>query len=82
MIFDGLVNLLMGVLTGVFALLPSYTPDFPSFAGFGAAIGGANSAFPVVTLGVCILSLLGLQFFLFGVTLVTWIWDKVPFTFK
>lgn len=83
MIFDAIVKFIVAVFRGVLGLFPSYSPDFQSFgAGLGSALAGANAVFPVTVLGLCIVSVIGLKVFLLGLTLVTWIWDKVPFKFS
>lgn len=83
MIFDLIIGVVMGLLTGVLGLLPDYDPNFLGFgSGLGSAIAGANSVFPVVTLGICIAVILGLRMFLLAVAFLVWLWDLVPFTFK
>lgn len=83
MIVDLFAKFLVGIFTGVLGLIPSYSPNFSGLGGsLGNALAGANSFFPMVALGVCIVAVIGLRLFLFLVTLVTWVWDKVPFTFK
>lgn len=83
MIFDAILALLTGVLTGVLGLFPNYNPDFGGFgSGMGGALAAASNLFPVVTLGVCIVALVACRVFITGVAFVAWVWDKVPFTFK
>lgn len=83
MITEAIVKFLVSILNGVLGLFPSYSPDFQGFgSGLGGALAGANSVFPVTVLGLCIVSVIGLRVFLLGLTLVTWVWDKIPFTFK
>lgn len=83
MIVDTFARFLIGIFNGVLGLIPSYSPNFTGLGGnLGSALAGANSFFPMVTLGICIAAILGLRLFLFSVSLVTWVWSKVPFTFK
>lgn len=83
MIFDAIVSFIVNVFEGVLGLIPDYSPDFGDVGGaLGAGLAGANSLFPVTVLGACIASLIGLRVFMLGLTLVTWVWAKIPFTFK
>lgn len=83
MIFDAIVILLINVFEGVLGLIPNYSPDFQE-VGFtlGVGLAGANALFPVTALGGCMASLIVLRVFLTGLTLLAWVWDKIPFKFS
>lgn len=80
MIFDAIASFLVSIVNGVLGLFPNYSPDFQGIGGgLGSSLAGANAVFPVTVLGLCIVSLIGLRVFMLGLTLVTWIWAKIPF---
>lgn len=83
MILDAIIGLVMSVLTGVLGLIPAFTFDLAA-AGYnlGAALVGSNAVFPTVTLGLCIVTVIGLRLFIALVAFIAWVWDKIPFTFK
>lgn len=83
MIIDMLVTVAVALVTGLLGLIPEWNPMQSGFGlGLGSAVAGANSLFPAVALGQCILAVLGARMFIFTVQLVAWIWAQVPFTFK
>jgi hypothetical protein len=82
MVTDAVVSVLMGFLTGVLSLLPSW--ELPaSFAAFGPELGAKIDAFngvlPVVTLGQCLAAMVGFRLFVLAWGLVVWLYDKIPF---
>lgn len=80
-----LLTLMCGVLGGLMGLFPAYTlPSSIASAGanLGSAIASADAVFPVSTLGICLLVVLGARLILTTVAFLLWLWQQVPFTFK
>lgn len=82
MVVDLIVKALMGILNGVLGLIPDFAPSLPALGSVGSMFAGLNAVFPATTLGICLLAILALELFLAVTSLVTWIWQQVPFTFK
>lgn len=84
MILDAIMAILTAVLTGILALLPSYTLP-AEFTQVGATLGNALSSagiyFPVGTLGVCIAAVVGVRVFVSVVAVIGWVYDKIPAKF-
>lgn len=81
MIFDAIMTVLTGLLTGLLALLPAYV--LPSdFEEVGAALGNALSSagiyFPIGTLGLCIAAVVGARVFVSIVAVIAWVYEKIP----
>lgn len=83
MIIDAILSILIGFLTGILGMFPTYSLDLGQFGtGLGGSLAGINSVFPATTLGLCIAIVLGLRLVIAVIALLAWIWDKIPFTFK
>lgn len=83
MLLDLLVDLLFGLFEGLLAMIPSYTLDASGLGGtLGSALAGANSVFPVTTLGLCIALVIGARVFIAWVAFLAWVWTKIPFLFR
>lgn len=85
MITSILLGVFFGVFTGLMGLFPAYT--LPSTvasagAGIGSAIAAADAVFPVSTLGLALLVVLGARLILTAVAFLLWVWQQIPFTFK
>lgn len=81
MILDALIGLVVAILEGILAMLPSFTlgvdlTAFGELAGQGAGIIGA--AFPVAALGICILALVAVRVGSTLWNLVVFIYDRLP----
>ena len=83
MIIDLIVQIVLGLLTGVLALIPAYSmPDLSGFGGtLGTNIGALNSYFPVITLGVCLLAIVGARLMVFGFDMAIKIYELIPLKF-
>lgn len=81
MIVDFIVTLVFGFLTGLLALIPTFT--LPSLSGFGTSVGGtigaASGYFPVGTLGFCMAAVLLCRLWLLGWTFAVWLYRLIPF---
>lgn len=81
MIIDAIVGILMAILQGFLALLPSW--DFEGISDFGPALGdslaAASTVFPVATLGLCLAATLAVWLFINGWQLIVYIWRLIPF---
>lgn len=79
MVLDFIIGVVVGLLNGVLALIPDFTIGSRGIgSSIGSAAAGANSVFPVVTLGLCIAAVIGLRLFLAVVAFLAWVWDKIP----
>lgn len=81
MIVDFLMKGVIGLLTGVLDLVPSYSlPD--SVTGAGATIGGGigqiDGIIPVVTIGLCLAVILAFRLFLFAWSIIVFVYDRFP----
>lgn len=82
MIFDRIMQALLGFVEGILALVPSY--ELPSSVlelgdSIGQAVASVNGVFPVVTLGACIGVLLVALLFKAGWQLIAYVYEKIPF---
>lgn len=84
MIFDAIIQLVIGIFTGILGLLPGYeVPDFGDFGSMvGSGLGVAGVFFPVPVLGWCLVTILGFRVFMVAWSVVVWIYDKLPFKFS
>lgn len=77
-----IVKATLGLVRGLLGLFPAYALP-SSMDNLGSSIGnsvsGANSVFPVVTLGVCLGVVVGLRLFLALVDLAVWVYGLIPF---
>lgn len=83
MILDLIVAIVLGLLTGVLALIPAY--DMPSMSGFGSSlgsnIGALNGYFPVITLGVSLLLIIGARVMVFAFDTAIKLYELIPLKF-
>lgn len=81
MILDAIVGLLMNLLEGFLALLPSF--DFGSISDFGqplgASLAAAGKVFPVALLGGCLAAVLGVWVFIHAWRLIVYVYSLIPF---
>jgi hypothetical protein len=80
-----LFSLMSGLFEGLMALFPEYElPGSVTAAGegIGAAIAAADAVFPVSTLGICLVIVLGARLVLTTIAFLLWVWQQIPFTFK
>ena len=84
MILDWIMGALIGLWTGFFALFPSYElPDSVSSVGssLGASVSTVNGIFPIVTLGACLLVMIGARLFVALWAGISWVYGKIPLKF-
>lgn len=81
MILDAIISLAVAAFTAILSLIPSFS--FNGGFEFGELIGTwmstANGFFPMNTLAMCILAILGVYVFVFAVRVIVFVWDKFPF---
>jgi hypothetical protein len=81
LIIDAIVIALKTVLNGFLALIPEY--ELPAMGDFGstlgASVGAINGYFPVVTLGVCLLTILGVRVFIGLFNVLVFVYGLIPF---
>lgn len=78
MIVQLVLDIVLGALTGILGLVPTFTvpASVTNFGtSMGSAVAGANGVFPVVTLGVVIGALLALRLAMF-------VWHGIVFVYK
>lgn len=83
MIVLGLIVLLAQALRAVVGLVPDWAPPTAAFEGtatnVGAMAAAGNAYFPVVTLGVCLVLVLGLKVALLVWRAVVFVYEVFPF---
>jgi hypothetical protein len=82
MLIDAIVQAGLLVIGGVVGLFPAYTlPTTVTTLGsnLGSAVAGANSIFPVITLGLCLGVALGGILFLALWNVLVLVYDLIPF---
>lgn len=81
MLIDLLVGIVQGILNGVLALIPSYS--LPELTGFGGQLGSGvatmNGYFPMVTLGACLLVIIGARVAIAAFDLAVFLYGLIPF---
>lgn len=81
MIIDAIVGILMMILEGFLALLPTF--DFSGISDFGVPLGdslaAAGKVFPVAVLGGCMLAVIAVWVFIHAWRLVVYIYSLIPF---
>jgi hypothetical protein len=83
-ILDLIIKAVVGIFTGILALLPDVT--LPSSvtawsSSIGSGFGAANAFFPLTTLGLCIAAVIAVRLLLSAYSLVVWLYEKIPFKF-
>lgn len=81
MIVEALVRLVTGLLRGVLALIPPWTP--PDLSGLGAQFAAKlrmlDGYVPVSVLGACLAALFGLRAVIVVWGLLVWVYEHLPF---
>jgi hypothetical protein len=81
MIVDLIVQILVGIVTGILSLIPAYS--LPNLSGFGGALGANLKAldgyFPVSTLGISLVAIIGARVLVWGFHVALLIYDVIPF---
>jgi hypothetical protein len=89
MITDALITIVVGILNGIFSLVPNFAGSDPlavsGITGIGTKLGSAvglvNNYFPVSVLAVCLGITFAIKTFGSVWAVMTWLYDRLPFKF-
>lgn len=82
MLLTFLIQMCLGIVTGIFSLLPSWTVDsstVTSMAGWGAVGGSANGYVPENELLLCFALVIGVRLFFLTWAGVLFLYRLIPF---
>lgn len=85
MLVDFLIGLVVGIFTGILGLMPAYQlpASITDLGGtIGSSVAAINGVFPVVTLGACLVLMIGARLFIAAWSAIAWAYDKIPFKFS